>query len=230
MNKNLIKQKYAAASGVFPLVVICGSTALYHHQGLAKIGNDLDCIIADEQILEICSRIIKSVGGKLIHDFNNDRGKFDLRRSFRLPNGLKVEFFIDPVEGRRDPFKELQFCSKSNIWEARHYYATKNGAGKYKDQIIWDKVHKAAMLSPERWQVGAVYTSEDGIEVSGYNHHPSYCAHAEVTAIRLYEKRTFKKAKGGKMYCTYSPCTQCAELLAEREIEAVYQQVYTGKL
>jgi len=225
---DLIMERYATVSGIFPLVVVCGSTALYHHQNLDKIGNDFDCIVADEQILSYCDRILRSVGATVIHDFK-PRGKYDLRKSYKLRNGYKVEFFIDPAEGFRSPNQGLQFCSRDNIWAAREYYSKKLGSGKYQDQIIWSKVETAAAMSPEKWQVGAVY-SVDGIEVSGYNYHSSYCAHAEVTAIRKYEKKTFRKARGGKMYCTLSPCTQCAKLLAEREIEAVYQQVYTGKL
>jgi hypothetical protein len=228
-NKQLIRERYATVSGIFPLVVVCGSTALYYHQGLPKMGNDLDCIIPDEQILEVCSRIIKSVGGKIIHDFTTDRGKFDLRRSFRLPNGYKVEFFIDPVEGKRNPFTGLEFCSQANIWAAREYYSKKLGSSKYQDQIIWAKVQQVAAMSPEKWQVGAVYVNDD-LQVSGYNHHRSYCGHAEITAIRRYEKKTFRKARGGRMYCTLSPCTNCAKELEARNIEAVYQQVYTGKL
>ena len=228
MNKKLIKERYTTASGIFPLVVVCGSTALYHHQGLAKIGNDLDCIVANEQILSYCDRILRSVGATVIHDFS-PRGKYDLRKSYKLRNGYKVEFFIDPTGGFRSPNQGLQFCNQANIWAAREYYASKLGSGKYQDQIIWAKVQQAAAMSPERYQVGAVYVVDD-MQISGHNHHRSYCGHAEITAIRRYEKKTFRKARGGRMYCTLSPCTNCAKELEARGIEPVYLQKYTGKL
>jgi len=228
MNDKLIEERYATVNGIFSMIVVCGSTSLYHHQGVNKIGNDLDCIVADEYILSYCERILKSMGAKVLHDFK-PRGVYDLRKSYKLKNGLKVEFFIDPVEGRRTTSTGLQFCSQANIWAAREYYSSKLDSGKYQDQIIWSKVDKAAAMSPERYQVGAVYVVDD-MQISGYNHHRSYCAHAEITAIRLYEKKTFRKARGGKMYCTLSPCTQCAKELEARGIEPVYLQEYTGKL
>ena len=227
--KEMVEKEYAVVGGIFNMIVVCGSTSLYHHTDDTRIGNDLDCIIASEQILGFCDRILKSIGGRVIYDFA-PRGKYDLRKSYKLPNGKKVEFFIDPVEGRRTQNTGLQFCSQKNIWAAREYYTAKLNSGKYKDQITWSKVAKAAILSNERYQVGALYIAPDGVESTGHNHHPNYCGHAEVAAIRKYEKANFKRAVGGAMYCTLSPCTECAKLLAERGMEIHFVNEYTGKL
>ena len=227
----LIKERYQVVSGIFSLVVIGGSTALYHHNKENKIGNDLDCVISSEQILGFCDKIIRSVGGRMLHDYEFLNG-FTVRRSYLLKNGYKVEFFIDPISGSRTSNSEFVFCSPETVWAARRYYASRASAvsNKYAEQIIWNKVHEAAANSPEPYKVGAVYIAPDGTQVAGFNHHRDYNGHAEITAIRLYEKQTFKKAKGGLMYCTWSPCSGCKKTLEALGIKSVYLNEYLGKL
>lgn len=86
-----------------------------------------------------------------------------------------------------------------------------------------------ALRSPERWKVGALYV--EGLKWStGYNTSADYGHHAEDLAVENFMKKYGKKPKGGTMYCTFSPCTNCVKTLKSHNMTSKYLKKYRGKL
>jgi len=97
----------------------------------------------------------------------------------------------------------------------------------------------------ERARIGAVIAKENRIVSTGYNGSPSglpHCTevgcepdsdggcirtvHAEANAI-AFAARNGIPLEGGVLYCTYSPCLNCARLIINSGIkEVVYEKVY----
>jgi dCMP deaminase len=109
---------------------------------------------------------------------------------------------------------------------------------------IWAKRSKA-----NRLQVGALIVKDRQIISDGYNGMPSGSAddvceyadaasptelrtkqevlHAESNALMKISENGGVGAQGGTMFCTYSPCPECAKLIKQAKItRVVYRNVY----
>jgi len=86
-----------------------------------------------------------------------------------------------------------------------------------------------ASHSPEKWKVGAIYVQ--GFRWStGYNKSRAYGDHAEDWAVINFRRKYGVEPKNGTMYCTWSPCTNCAKTLEKHVMKSWYVERYTGKL
>jgi deoxycytidylate deaminase len=117
--------------------------------------------------------------------------------------------------------------------DTKAHYGNYYGAHQFEPVIAYDLsetdrlalaiVAKVAAKSTETYKVGAMWVSADGKTIGqGFNKSRAYCDHAEVIALG--------DNTGGTMYCTLSPCTECAKLLASRGVKSVFSFKYTGKL
>lgn len=93
----------------------------------------------------------------------------------------------------------------------------------------------AQCSTAQRLQVGAVVVKDDRIISIGYNGMPSgwdnVCEehgktkpevlHAEANAITKLAKST-ESGDGATLFCTHSPCIDCAKLIAQSGITEVY--------
>lgn len=93
----------------------------------------------------------------------------------------------------------------------------------------------AKMSHARRAQVGAVIVADDAIISYGYNgmphQWPNDCEihgqtrpevlHAESNALMKLAKNGYRAA-GATMFCTHSPCLECAKLIVQAGITAVY--------
>lgn len=107
-----------------------------------------------------------------------------------------------------------------------------------------DTAKRFAELSHcERLKVGAIVVKEDRIISIGYNGMPSgwdNCCefggktkpevlHAEANALTKLAKST-ESGDGAILFCTHSPCIDCAKLIAQSGITDVYYaQDYRSK-
>ena len=102
--------------------------------------------------------------------------------------------------------------------------------------------HDAAEISyAKRKQVGAILVVPDGCRFEGVNGMPSgfdncceteenktkqECLHAESNAIAKVARSTASSV-GGTLYCTLSPCLECAKLVVQAGIiRVVYGEQY----
>jgi dCMP deaminase len=100
----------------------------------------------------------------------------------------------------------------------------------------------AKLSSAERAQVGAVIVKDNRIISIGYNGMPSgwsnQCEyivdtkshtkpevlHAETNAIAKVAQST-ESSKGATLFCTHTPCLECAKLIHQAGISSVYYDI-----
>jgi len=97
----------------------------------------------------------------------------------------------------------------------------------------------AQLSHAKRLQVGAIVVKDDRIISIGYNGMPTgwdNCCeedgktkpevlHAEANALTKLAKST-ESGDGAMLFCTHSPCIDCAKLIAQSGITDVYYDEY----
>lgn len=112
-----------------------------------------------------------------------------------------------------------------------------------KSQLDYDKFYLnvanlvSSLSYAEDKKVGAVIVKDDNIIAFSYNgnargkpndtqRNPAYVLHAEAQAIAKIAKST-NSSYGATLYCTLSPCIDCAKLIHSAGIRRlVYQEPY----
>jgi len=93
-------------------------------------------------------------------------------------------------------------------------------------RIVQSVLGIICLKSQEKYKVGALYVQ--GFKFSiGYNKSSSYEGHAEMVAIKNYRRKYKREPFGGTMYCTLSPCSQCARRITE--FKSIYIYKYAEK-
>ena len=96
----------------------------------------------------------------------------------------------------------------------------------------------AKLSSAKRAQVGAVIVKDNRIISIGYNGMPSGWSnecetnnrtkaevlHAETNAIAKVAQST-ESSKGATLFCTHTPCLECAKLIHQAGISSVYYNI-----
>jgi dCMP deaminase len=104
------------------------------------------------------------------------------------------------------------------------------------DKLFMDITNRIANMSHDNGtKVGAIIVKDGNILSMGYNGMPSGMSnnckdehgvtnkeviHAEANAICKLAQST-SSSKGATLYCTYSPCIECAKLILQSGIERV---------
>jgi len=115
------------------------------------------------------------------------------------------------------------------------------------DILFMDLADRIGLMSyATRAKVGAIVVKDDNIISMGWNGTPSgmdNCCevldengvlttkpevlHAESNALMKLSAGSSVGASGATMYCTYSPCPECAKLIKQAKIlRVVYRNVY----
>jgi hypothetical protein len=224
------------------------------------VPGDIDVAVATEEDIEICSTYLEKQGFKRTLDkepfmftVRRQYVKGGEKHDLFINPGIKTWSTV--IEGRVYTRPELVWAARSYYAGNNHFKAfdqlvkagmvlpastaeleARKRAKNFLGGILRLKRFLFAVLlflvsrrSPELWKVGAIYRK--GWRISwGYNNSSKYGQHAEDMAISRFERWYKQPAKGGVLWCTFSPCTHCTKTLKKREIYSSYVFKYTGKL